>query len=143
MTAAKPPHGIWKDGSGRGRHTTKGRQLDRNALDQVQKLLDDKPRRRDLLIEHLHLIQDAYGCLSDSHLHALAEEMQISMAEVFEVATFYAHFDVVREGEAPPPKLTIRVCESLSCELAGANSLFEALKDGYAGGGEIRVVKVP
>ena len=143
MTAAKPPHGIWKDGSGRGRHTTKGRQLDRSALDQVQKLLGDKPRRRDLLIEHLHLIQDAYGYLSDSHLHALAEEMQISMAEVFEVATFYAHFDVVREGEAPPPNLTIRVCESLSCELAGADSLFEALKDGYAGGGEIRVVKVP
>ena len=143
MTAAKPPHGIWKDGSGRGRHTTKGRQLDRSALDQVQKLLGDKPRRRDLLIEHLHLIQDAYGHLSNSHLHALAEEMQISMAEVFEVATFYAHFDVVREGEAPPPKLTIRVCESLSCELADADYLFEALTDGYADGGEIRVVKVP
>ena len=143
MAAIKPPHGIWKDGSGRGRHTTKGRQLDVNALAQVQELLGDRPRRRDLLIEHLHLIQAAYGHLSHLHLHALAEEMQISMAEVFEVATFYAHFDVVREGETPPPQVTIRVCESLSCELAGGNSLFEELMDGRTDVNKIRIVKVP
>ena len=143
MAAIKPPHGIWKDGSGRGRHTTKGRQLDRNALAQVRELLGNRPRRRDLLIEHLHLIQDAHGHLSHLHLHALAEEMHISMAEVFEVATFYAHFDVVREGETPPPQVTIRVCESLSCELAGGNNLFEELMDGRTDVNKIRIVKVP
>ena len=112
--------GVWKSGKGKGRHTTKGRQLDDTAHAQVLALLGDKPRRRDLLIEHLHLIQDAQGCLSAAHLRALAEEMRLSQAEVYEVATFYAHFDVIKEGEPAPPALTIRVCDSLSCELAGA-----------------------
>ncbi|MDE0728364.1 MAG: NAD(P)H-dependent oxidoreductase subunit E, partial [Alphaproteobacteria bacterium] len=143
MTAAKFQNGVWKDGTGRGRHTPKGRQLDSGAFDDVRELLGDRPRRRDLLIEYLHLIQDNYGYLSDLHLHALAEEMRISMAEIFEVATFYAHFDVVREGETPPPPLTVRVCDSLSCELAGSAALFAALTDDYEGGGKIRVVRAP
>ena len=143
MNAEKSRSGVWKDGTGRGRHTPKGRQLDSSALDDVRKLLGKRPRRRDLLIEYLHLIQDNYGYLSDLHLHALAEEMRISMAEIYEVATFYAHFDVVREGETPPPPLTLRVCDSLSCELAGSAALFEALMDDYDGGGKIRVVKAP
>ena len=143
MNAEKSRSGVWKDGTGRGRHTPKGRQLDSSALDDVRKLLGKRPRRRDLLIEYLHLIQDNYGYLSDLNLHALAEEMRISMAEIYEVATFYAHFDVVREGETPPPPLTLRVCDSLSCELAGSAALFEALMDDYDGGGKIRVVKAP
>ena len=143
MNAENSRSGVWKDGTGRGRHTPKGRQLDSSALDDVRKLLGNRPRRRDLLIEYLHLIQDNYGYLSDLHLHGLAEEMRISMAEIFEVATFYAHFDVVREGETPPPPLTVRVCDSLSCELTGSAALFEALMDDYEGGGKIRVVKAP
>jgi formate dehydrogenase len=89
--------------------TPKGRQFDDAALGEVRALLGERPRRRDLLIEHLHLIQDEYGCLSAAHLRALAEEMRLAQAEVFEVATFYAHFDVVKEGEVRPPALTIRV----------------------------------
>jgi len=91
--------GVWKSGPGRGRVRPKGRQLDDLAWSQVQDLLGQRPRRRDLLIEFLHLIQDAYGHLSAAHLRALAEEMRLSQAEVYEVATFYAHFDVVKEGE--------------------------------------------
>ncbi|MBT8456837.1 MAG: NAD(P)H-dependent oxidoreductase subunit E [Alphaproteobacteria bacterium] len=134
--------GVWKSGKGRGRKTPKGRQLDDAALAEVRALLGDKPRRRDLLIEHLHLIQDEYGHLSAAHLRALAEEMRLAMAEVYEVATFYAHFDVVKEGETPPPALTVRVCDSLSCELAGAQTLMAALKDGLDPG-EVRVVRAP
>jgi formate dehydrogenase len=103
----------------------KGRVVDDTALAEVRALLGVRERRRDLLIEHLHLIQDKYGCLEARHLRALAEEMRLSQAEVYEVATFYAHFDVVKEGEAPPPTLTIRVCDSLSCELAGARELMD------------------
>ncbi len=134
--------GVWKDGSGRGRRTPKGRQLHDVALEEVRALLGDKPRRVDLLIEHLHLIQDRYGHLSAAHLRALAEEMRMAQAEVYEVATFYAHFDVVKEGETPPPALTIRVCDSLSCELAGAQALMSALKDGM-NPNEVRVVRAP
>ena len=83
-------------------------------------LLGDAPRRRDLLIEYLHRIQDRYGHLSAAHLVALAQEMKLAMTEVYEVATFYHHFDVVKEGETPPPPLTVRVCETLSCQMAGA-----------------------
>src|SRR6056297_888900 len=115
--------GVWKSGRGKGRVTPKGRQYTDEALAEVQALLGDQPRRRDMLIEFLHLIQDEYGHLSAAHLRALAEELRLSMAEVYEVATFYAHFDVVKEGETPPPALTIRVCDSLSCELAGAQAL--------------------
>ena len=87
----------------------------------------DAPRRRDLLIEFLHLIQDHFGCLSAAHLVALAAEMKMAMAEVYEVATFYHHFDVVKEGDAPPPAITVRVCDSIACELAGSRSCFTRL----------------
>ena len=134
--------GVWKSGKGKGRHTTKGRQYDDAALAEVIALLGEQPRRSDLLIEHLHKIQDTYGCLSAAHLRALAEEMRLSMAEVYEVATFYAHFDVIKEGETPPPALTIRVCDSLSCELAGAQALKSALEDGLDRA-KIRVLRAP
>ncbi len=103
--------------------TPKGRALDPHAQAEVAALLGDAPRRRDLLVEHLHRIQDRYGHLSAKHLVALAAEMQLAQAEVYEVATFYHHFDVVGDGEAAPPALTVRVCNSLSCELAGATQL--------------------
>jgi formate dehydrogenase len=134
--------GIWKSGKGKGRRTPKGRQLNMDALERVQALLGDRPRRRDLLIEFLHLIQDEYGHLSADHIRALAQEMGTGQAEIYEVASFYAHFDVVKEGETPPPALTIRVCDSLSCELAGAEALQKALEDGLEAS-EVRVVRAP
>ena len=134
--------GIWKKGKGKGRRTTKGRQLRPDALKQVRTLLGERPRRRDLLIEFLHLIQDEFGHISAAHMRALAEEMNIPQAEVFEVASFYAHFDLVGEGEAPPPPLTVRVCDSLSCELAGALELKKALEKGLPAE-RIRVVRAP
>lgn len=134
--------GVWKSGAGKGRHTTKGRQLDDTALAEVNALLRDAPRRADLLIEHLHKIQDTYGHLSAAHLRALAEEMRMSMAEVFEVATFYAHFDVVKEDETPPPALTIRVCVSLACDIAGAQALKAALEEGLDPA-KVRVLRAP
>src|SRR4051812_9389604 len=109
------------------RRTPKGRQVDLQALEEVRSLLADRPRRPDLLIEHLHLIQDHYGHISAAHLAALAEEMKLALAEVYEVATFYAHFDVVKEGVQPPPAVTIRVCDSLSCAMAGAETLLADL----------------
>jgi formate dehydrogenase len=133
--------GVWKQGR-KGRHTPKGRQTEDAARAEVRRLLGDRPRRRDLLIEHLHLIQDEHGHLSAAHLAALAEEMRLAQAEVYEVATFYAHFDVVKEGEAPPPALTIRVCDSLSCEMAGAQALKAALEAGHDPS-EVRVVRAP
>ncbi|AUH66469.1 NAD(P)H-dependent oxidoreductase subunit E [Paracoccus zhejiangensis] len=140
--ALDQPKGVWKSGRGKGRHTPKGRQLDDHALAEVRALLGDGPRRRDLLIEYLHRVQDSYGCLSSGHLRALADEMRLAMAEVYEVATFYAHFDVVKEGETPPPALTIRVCDSLSCELAGAEALRAALEGGLDPA-EVRVLRAP
>ena len=134
--------GVWKSGKGKGRHRPKGRQVEDQAWDEVRALLGERPRDRDLLIEFLHLIQDAYGHLSAAHLRALAEEMRLSQAEVYEVATFYAHFDVVKEGETPPPALTIRVCDSLSCELAGSEALQKALVDGLDPS-EVRVLRAP
>ncbi len=134
--------GVWKKAPGKGRGTPKGRQLVDTAWSEVRDLLGDRPRRRDLLIEYLHLIQDEFGHLSAAHLRALAEEMKLAMAEVYEVATFYAHFDVVKEDEAPPPALTIRVCDSLSCELAGAEQLREALESGLDAS-EVRVLRAP
>jgi len=109
------------------RYEGKGRQIDPTALADVQEILGDEPRRRDLLIEHLHLIQDHKGQLSAPHLVALAHEMKLSLAEVYEVATFYAHFDVIDDGESGPPPLTIRVCDSLSCEIAGSEELHHTL----------------
>jgi formate dehydrogenase beta subunit len=111
------------------RSTPKGRQVDPVALTEVQSLLRDKSRQRDLLIEHLHLIQDEYGHLSARHLAALAREMRLSQTEVYEVASFYAHFDIVKENETPPPAFTVRVCDSISCELAGARELLKELAD--------------
>jgi formate dehydrogenase len=126
---------------GRARATPKGRQVDPAALDAVRALLENRPRQRDLLIEYLHLIQDAHGALSAAHLAALADEMRLSMAEVYEVATFYAHFDVVVDGDPPPP-VTIRVCDSLSCELQGAQALFGALAEA-ADPQRVRVARAP
>jgi len=134
--------GVWKSGKGKGRRTPKGRQLDDQAWTDIRALLGDRPRQRDLLIEYLHLVQDQYGHLSAAHLRALAEEMRISMAEIYEVASFYAHFDVVKEGETPPPALTIRVCDSLSCELAGAQELKAALEQGLDPS-QVRVLRAP
>ena len=120
----------------------KGRALDDAALSEVRALLGERPRRRDLLIEFLHLIQDHYGCLSARHLRALAEDMRLAQAEIYEVATFYDHFDVVKEGEAPPAPLTIRVCDSVSCMLAGAEALLADLGEGIDPAA-IRVVRAP
>src|SRR5262249_3573671 len=125
----------------RPRRTPKGRQIDIQALEEVRALLLDRSRRRDLLIEHLHLIQDKYGHLSAAHLAALAAAMTLAMTEVYEVATFYAHFDVVKEGETPPPPVTVRVCDSLSCAMAGAEKLLADLP-GKLGPG-VRVVRAP
>jgi len=125
----------------RPRRTPKGRQVDPIALDEVRALLGTRERRRDLLIEHLHLIQDRYGYLSAAHLAALAQEMRLALTEVYEVATFYAHFDVVKEGETPPPAVTVRVCDSLSCALAGAERLLAELPQRL--GANVRVVRAP
>jgi formate dehydrogenase len=119
----------------------KGRQLDPAALREMRALLADRPRRRDLLIEHLHLVQDQYHCLSAAHLAALAHEMKLALTEVYEVATFYAHFDVVLEDETPPPPLTIRVCDSLTCEMLGGQRLLAGLRDRLGDG--TRVVRAP
>jgi formate dehydrogenase len=121
--------------------TPKGRQVDPQALAEVQALLTDRSRRRDLLIEHLHLIQDKYGYLSAAHLAALAHEMKLALTEVYEVATFYAHFDVVKDGEMPPPAVTVRVCDSLSCAMAGGEHLLDVLPNALGKG--VRVVRAP
>ena len=110
-------------------------------MEEVRSLLGDEPRRRDLLIEHLHRINDRYGHLSAAHLAALAQEMQLAQTEVYEVATFYHHFQVVKEGETPPPALTVRVCDSIACELAGSEELLEKLP-GILGTG-VRVLHAP
>ncbi|MEM7253947.1 MAG: NAD(P)H-dependent oxidoreductase subunit E [Pseudomonadota bacterium] len=127
LRSAKPAH-RGRGGKGRrARATAKGRQVDPAARDAIAALLGRQVPRRDLLIEYLHQIQDAHGSLSAAHLAALAEYLGLAQTEVFEVATFYAHFDVQREDAAPLPPLTIRVCDSLSCELAGAQSLLANL----------------
>ncbi|MCC7045935.1 MAG: NAD(P)H-dependent oxidoreductase subunit E, partial [Alphaproteobacteria bacterium] len=121
--------------------TPKGRQVEPAALDDMRALLGGRERRRDLLIEHLHLIQDRYGHLADRHLVALAFEMKMAMTEVYEVASFYAHFDIVKDGAEPPPALTIRVCDSLSCAMAGAQRLLDTLPAALGPG--VRVVRAP
>jgi len=125
----------------RKRAKPKGRAVEPQALVDVQALLGDAPRDADLLIEHLHLIQDHYGYLSAPHLVALAREMKMTPAEVYEVATFYHHFDVVKEGETAPPALTVRVCDSVTCEMAGADDLVASLEQGL--GADVRVQRVP
>ena len=139
--------GIVKRGK-RARGALKGRAVDARALAEVQALLAGaqrgtgmEPRRRDLLIENLHRIQDRYGHISAAHIVALAREMKLAMTEVYEVATFYHHFDVVKEGERVPPALTVRVCDSLSCELSGANALISGLT--AALGDKVRVIPAP
>jgi len=141
MNMQTPPR-LGGEGTGGRRppRTPKGRQVDPQALDEVRALLTDRPRRRDLLIEHLHLIQDHYGCLSAAHLAALAAEMKLAQTEVYEVATFYSHFDVVKDGPAPPA-VTVRVCDSLSCAMAGAEKLLAKLPGIL--GKDVRVVRAP
>ena len=120
----------------------KGRQLEDSAWEEVITLLGKRQRRRDLLIEHLHLLQDHFGCLHARHLRALAEEMRLSQVEIYEVASFYDHFDIVKEGEVAPPALTIRVCDSLSCMMAGAETLIARL-DSDVDPQKVRVVRAP
>ena len=131
------------DASGFRRPTglLKGRQVDASERARVLQLLDGLELRRDLLIEHLHRIQDAEGCLPAGLLAALAELLRLSQAEVYEVATFYHHFDVVREDDARPPSLTVRVCDSLPCRLAGAEALIAELPKRL--GGDVRGQRVP
>jgi formate dehydrogenase len=123
------------------RNRPKGRAVDPAAAAEIAALLGDAPRRRDYLIEHLHRIQDRYGCLSAAHLVALAAEMKLAMTEVYEVATFYHHFDVVKENEAAPPAITVRVCETLSCRMAGADALRSELA--VLEGRGVRVLPAP
>jgi formate dehydrogenase beta subunit len=126
---------------GRARGTLKGRGVDPAARAEVQVLLGDEPRRRDLLIEYLHRLQDRHGHLSAARLAALAEALRLSQAEVYETATFYHHFDVVKEGETAPPALTVRVCDSIACELAGSSALIEKLPALL--GRDVRVLHAP
>src|SRR5881398_2343002 len=130
------------EGRRRAKSTPKGRQVDPQAAEEIALLLGDRPRRRDLLIEHLHLIQDTWKQISASHLAALADEMRLSFAEVFETATFYAHFDVVKEGDASIPRLTVRVCDSITCAMFGADELLETLQRELASDA-VRVVRAP
>jgi formate dehydrogenase beta subunit len=141
--APKTPQRRIHPGSGRrgGRNLPRGRQADAESVAEVRALLGEQPRQRDLLIEFLHLLQDKYGCLHARHLTALALEMRLALVEVYEVASFYAHFDIVMDDEAPPPPLTVRVCDSLTCELMGAAQLLQALP-GKLGAG-VRVVRAP
>ncbi len=128
-------------GRRRGRATPKGRQVDPLASADIRALVGEGPHRRDHLIEHLHLVQDRFGALHARHLAALAAEHRLAQAEVYEAATFYAHFDIVADGAAPPPPLTVRVCDSLSCELAGAVRLMAALEAECPD--EVRIVRAP
>jgi len=128
-------------GKGKVRSTPKGRVVVPKALEEVRALLGKESRQRDLLIEHLHKVNDKHGHLSAAHLAALAQEMSLSQTEVYEVATFYSHFDVVKEGQAPPPAVTVRVCDSLSCAMAGAEHLLRELPNRL--GPDVRVVRAP
>jgi len=145
MAAIKSQQVVTLKHAGRGRRRTaktpKGRQVQPQALQEVRGVLGERPRRRDLLIEFLHLLQDRYGCLSASHLVALAHEMRLALAEVYETATFYAHFDILKDDETPPTAITVRVCESLTCSMFGAEILIKNLVD--AGHPKIRVVRAP
>src|SRR5690242_20645792 len=125
----------------RARPTPKGRAVDPAARADVARLLDGAPREREYLIENLHRLQDGFGHLSAPHLNALAEAMRLSQAEVYEVATFYHHFDIVKEGESAPPQVTVRVCETLSCAMAGAEKLLEKLPQVLGPG--VRVLAAP
>jgi formate dehydrogenase len=129
------------EGKRRAKPTPKGRQIDPKASEEIEFLLEGKSRRRDMLIEYLHLIQDKWGQISADHLAALADEMKLAFAEVFEVATFYAHFDVVKEGAPDIAPLTIRVCDSLTCAMLGAETMLKELQNKV--GPDVRVVRAP
>jgi formate dehydrogenase beta subunit len=140
--AAPPDSTTRKPGKGaRVRATPKGRGVDPKAREEVLALLGEDPRRRDLLIEYLHRIQDRYGHLPARHLVALAAELKMAMTEVYEVATFYHHFDVVKEGEAAPPAITVRVCDSIACDIAGSRELLAKLPGIL--GKDVRVLHAP
>lgn len=139
---AEHPKGVWKSGKGKGRKTPKGRQVKDEALNEIQELLETASLEKSMLIEYLHIIQDRYGYLSAAHLRALASLMNLAQVEVYEVATFYAHLDIVKEGDEPPPEITVRVCDSLSCELAGAQTLMQYLKEG-TDPKRVRVIRAP
>jgi len=141
-TAARPASSGDAAQKKKKRREGRGRPVDPAALEEVRALLGDEPRRRDYLIEHLHKIQDRYRCISAAHAVALAEEMRLAPAEVYEVATFYHHFDVVKEGEERPPEITVRVCDGLPCELSGAGPLLALLRSGGYGN-KVRVVTAP
>lgn len=130
-------------GSGRRKAPTfaKGRQIQPGEMEAVEKIVGDGPYERPLLIEYLHMIQDEEGCLPAGHMQALGELLKIPMAEVYEVATFYAHFDVVLDGEPRPAKFTVRVCDSLSCMMAGAESLIDKLENEDLK--NVRIMRVP
>jgi formate dehydrogenase beta subunit len=141
LTKVIPIRPAQEDLKARKRRGPKGRRADAAALAEIRGLLGDASRQRDLLIEHLHRIQDLYGHLSAAHLTALAEEMRLAQTEVYEVASFYHHFDIVKEGDVAPPQLTVRVCDSLSCEMAGAKELLERLPKIL--GRDVRVIPAP
>jgi len=130
-----------KSSRGKGKYKPKGRMVDQTALADIKSLLGDTPPRRDMLIEALHLVQDHYKCLSARHLAALADLMRLPMAEIWEVASFYDHFDLVREGEDAPAPCSVRVCTSLSCMMAGGETLLERLQP-YASD-KVRFVAAP
>jgi NADH:ubiquinone oxidoreductase subunit F (NADH-binding)/NADH:ubiquinone oxidoreductase subunit E len=133
-------------GRGRARSIPKGREVQPLAKVEIAALLGDRPRQREYLIEYLHLIQDAYKQISAAHLTALADEMSLAFAEVFETATFYAHFDVVKEDDAPLAPLVVRVCDSVTCAILGAEKLIHELRSLPAVQGaraEVRVVRAP
>jgi formate dehydrogenase len=141
MSSAKNKLAPVDNSSKRKRGKTKGRVVDINALLEVQSLLGSASRSKDLLIEHLHKIQDKFGHLSAPHLVALANEMKLATTEVYEVASFYHHFDIVKENETAPGRLTVRVCDSVSCEMVGSEALISKLESTL--GSDIRVQRVP
>ncbi|WP_240761789.1 NAD(P)H-dependent oxidoreductase subunit E [Nitrosococcus wardiae] len=125
----------------KARPIPKGRQVNFKTLEEIRALLGESPRQADLLIEFLHQIQDAYHHISAAHIAALASELKLSQTQVYEVATFYHHFDVTKEDESPPPPLTVRVCDSVTCEMWGAKTLIAELEAVLGEG--VRVQKVP
>jgi formate dehydrogenase beta subunit len=125
----------------KARNQPKGRQIDLQARADVAALLTGHEIRRDLLIEYLHLIQDKFNCISSAHIAALAEALKLAQTEVYEVATFYHHFDVLKDGDTAPPALTVRVCETLSCAMAGADELLKKLPAIL--GKDVRVIAAP
>jgi NADH:ubiquinone oxidoreductase subunit F (NADH-binding)/NADH:ubiquinone oxidoreductase subunit E len=125
----------------RDRAARKGHSVEPEALAEVRQAIEGLPRQRDLLIEYLHCLQDRYGYLAARHLVALARELKLAPVEVYEVASFYHHFDLVKEGEQTPPPLTVRVCESVTCDMFGAEELIAALRSAL--GEQVQVQRVP